>query len=170
MNTEPLQDPASDLFSLPDTAARLGVPEATVREWLTTFNWERRYDGEGHLYLTRKDLEFLRVIKSLKEVDRSCESIVRIIEQDEMPPAPQKAESEAPGSAAAGLKAESTPDTPVIEAAPEEPMPAITLVVEAAEPEAPEGESDLEQIETLKAELRELHAQPAKKKPFWKFW
>ncbi|MNY70241.1 hypothetical protein D3C86_2083340 [compost metagenome] len=28
---------------------------------------------------------------------------------------------------------------------------------------------NLDQIATLKAELKELHAKPAKK-PFWKFW
>lgn len=164
MTLEPIQDPASDLFSLPDTAARLDVPETTVREWLTTFNWERRYDGEGHLYLTRRDLEFLRVIKSLKDVDRSCESIVRILEQDEEPAALLKEASEAPGSAAEGLRAESS-EAPVIEA---EPPVEVTLVVEAA-PE-PDVETGLEQIETLKAELRELHAQAPQKKPFWKFW
>lgn len=111
-------------FTMEEVALRLEVPETTVREWLTSFRWERRYDGQGHLLLEERDMEFLRLIKSLKDVDRSCESIVRLI-ADEPPPPP----------------------------AAEEPAP-----------EAPH----LDQIETLKAELLDLHARPVR--PWWKFW
>lgn len=142
MTTEPLHE-SSPRFTLAEAALRLDLPESTIREWLSTFNWERHYDGAGHLYLAPRDLEFLRVIKSLKEVDRSCESIVRVIHAD-APLEVQVEEGEQP-----------------------------ELVEEAEEPEAiaePEPvEQNLEQIETLKAELKELHAKPAKK-PFWKFW
>lgn len=126
----------SPSFSLQEAALRLDVNEPTLREWLSTFQWERRYDGEGHLYLNQRDLAFLRVVKSLKEVDRSCESIVRIITQEEIQgfaaPEAEEAEVEAP-------------------------------------PEADPSAGGLAQIESLKAELKELHARPAKK-PFWKFW
>lgn len=138
MTTGPLHEP-SPSFSLPEAAMRLDVPEGTIREWLQTFNWERHYDGEGHLYLTNKDLDFLRVIKSLKDVDRSCESIVRIITTD----TPLEVEVEA-----------GPPPEPVEEEAVAEPEPV---------------ERNLEQIQTLKAELKELHAKPTRK-PFWKFW
>jgi DNA-binding transcriptional MerR regulator len=70
------------MLTLEEAAVRLSVSEAAIREWLATFNWERHYDGEGHLMLAPRDLDFLRVIKSLREVDRSCESIVRIIQDD----------------------------------------------------------------------------------------
>ena len=126
---------SSTLFSLAEAALRLEVDEATIREWLSTFSWERHYDGEGTVYLSLKDVEFLRVIKSLKDVDRSCESIVRIIGDPLMPP---------------------------LEPAEIEPVPE-------PEPGPDSVEVNLAQIETLKAELRELHAKPAKK-PFWKFW
>lgn len=135
MSSGPLQDIPQPLVNLDEAAERLEVPEASIREWLATFNWERRFDGDGHLLLTERDLAFLRVIKSLKQVDRSCESIVRIINE-------------------------------------EDPLDVeIKLVAEpiAAEPEPSATESNLAQIATLKAELKELHAKPAKK-PFWKFW
>lgn len=111
------------MFTLEDVALRLGVPEASVREWLSSFRWERRFDGSGHLLLGERDLEFLRLIKSLKDVDRSCESIARLIDRPEQE----------------------------------------DLAAEPAPP--PDGQV---QIETLKAELRELHARP--RVPFWKFW
>lgn len=138
MTTGPLHE-SSPSFSLQEAAMRLDVPEGMIREWLQTFNWERRYDGEGHLYLTTKDLEFLRVIKSLKDVDRSCESIVRIITTD----APLEVDVE-----------EGPPPEPVADEAVDEDEPV---------------ERSREQIETLKAELKELHAKPVKR-PFWKFW
>jgi DNA-binding transcriptional MerR regulator len=74
-------------FTMEEVALRLEVPETSIREWLTSFRWERRYDGQGHLLLEERDLEFLRLIKSLKDVDRSCDSIVRLI-ADEPPPPP----------------------------------------------------------------------------------
>lgn len=123
----------SPSFSLQEAALRLDVNEPTLREWLATFQWERRYDGEGHLYLNQRDLAFLRVVKSLKEVDRSCDSIVRIITKEEIQ----------------GFTA----------AEPES----------ADEIEADPSAGGLAQIESLKAELKELHARPARK-PFWKFW
>jgi DNA-binding transcriptional MerR regulator len=136
MTTGPVQDSAPT-FSLHEAALRLDVEEATIREWLSTFNWERHYDGQGAMYLTLKDVEFLRVIKSLKDVDRSCDSIVRIIGGEDV------------------LSLDVTPAEPadMVEEAPrQDPLKA-----------------NLEQVETLKAELKELHAKPAKK-PFWKFW
>ena len=134
MSMSSLQE-SSPLFSLGEAALRLEVEESTIREWLSTFNWERHYDGQGNVYLSLKDVEFLRVIKSLKDVDRSCESIGRIIGGE---------------------------DLAALEAPAEEPE---------AEPEpGPDPvEVSLAQLETLKAELRELHAKPAKK-PFWTFW
>jgi DNA-binding transcriptional MerR regulator len=136
MTLGPVQDSPS--FSLPEAALRLEVEEATIREWLSNFNWQRNYDGQGHMYLTIKDIEFLRVIKSLKDVDRSCDSIVRIIGGD---------------------------DTLAVDVLPAEPA------AEAAEPEPVRDpmQANLDQIETLKAELLELHAKP-NKRPFWKFW
>jgi DNA-binding transcriptional MerR regulator len=109
-------------FTMEEAALRLEVPEGAVREWLTSFRWERRYDGQGHLLLEERDLEFLRLIKSLKDVDRSCDSIVRLIADE--PAAP--------------------------------PVPV------------EEPQDDLAQIESLKAELLDLHARPAR--PWWKFW
>jgi DNA-binding transcriptional MerR regulator len=117
-------------YSLEEVAARLDVPEATVREWLANFRWERRYDGAGLLLLEDRDLEFLRLIKSLKDVDRSCESIVRLIADEP----------------------DAQPELPAVE----------------ADPTANPISSDCEQMETLKAELKELHAKPFR--PFWKFW
>jgi hypothetical protein len=75
-------------FTMEEAARRLEVPEASVHEWLTSFRWERRYDGFGHLLLEERDLAFLKLIKSLKDVDRSCESIVRLIAADPLPEAP----------------------------------------------------------------------------------
>ena len=135
MNIGPVQE--SPLFSLPEAALRLEVEEATIREWLSTFNWERHYDGQGNMYLSLKDVDFLRVIKSLKDVDRSCDSIVRIIGGD---------------------------DTLAIDVVETVPSDAI-----ADEPVPDTMRDNLDQIATLKAELKELHAKPAKK-PFWKFW
>lgn len=66
-------------LSVADVAARLEVTEGQLRGWLATFQWERRFDGAGHLMLDERDLEFLAVIKSLREVDRSCASIARLI-------------------------------------------------------------------------------------------
>lgn len=133
---------STPLYSLAEAAERLDVSEATVREWLTSFNWERHYDGEGVLYLSSRDVDFLQVVKSLKDVDRSCESIVRVIsEKGELVEAP---------------------------AADEPPLEAEAVVPEA-EPAVPRPDNS-EQLATLKAELLELHAQPVKKKPFWKFW
>lgn len=136
MNFGPVQE-SPILFSLPEAALRLEVEETTIREWLSTFNWQRHYDGQGTVYLSVKDLEFLRVIKSLKDVDRSCDSIVRIIGGDDM----------------VGAIAE-----PVDAVDDEEET-------EIADP----VRDNLDQLETLKAELKELHAKPSKK-PFWKFW
>lgn len=133
MTTGPVQDSAPN-FSLHEAALRLDVEEATIREWLSAFNWERHYNGQGAMYLTLKDVEFLRVIKSLKEVDRSCDSIVRIIGGEDL------------------LSLDVVPAT-------DEEVPAPDPL-----------KANLEQVETLKAELKELHAKPAKKKPFWKFW
>ena len=113
------------LFNLEEVAQRLDVPELQVRAWLGQFHWERRYDGSGQLLLADRDLEFLRLIKSLKDVDRSCESICRLIDQE-----------------------------PVAAEPPPEP----------AKP-APDGR---EQVETLKAVLRDLH--PRAPRPFWRFW
>lgn len=144
MMTGPTQEPAAS-YTVEAVAKSLDVTEATLREWLATFNWERHYDGGGHLLLAPRDVEFLRVIKSLKDVDRSCESIVRIISDE-----PLELEPEAPAEAAVEAPA----------AEPEE---------EAAEAPDP-VETNLAQIATLKAELKELHAHPTKKKPFWKFW
>lgn len=82
-------------FTMEEAVLRLGVSEATVREWIGSFHWERRYDGTGNLILMERDLDFLRLIKSLKEVDRSCDSIVKLIEcpletpPEEAPPAPE---------------------------------------------------------------------------------
>jgi DNA-binding transcriptional MerR regulator len=133
----PHLDPSPTHFSLQEAAVRLNVSEATLREWLTNFNWERTFDGKGNLCLSERDIEFLRVIQSLKDVDRSCESIVRIIDG----------------------KAEST------EAFNDEAAPA--LLSEEPVPMLPR--SGHEEIESLKAELKALHA-PVNKKPFWKFW
>ncbi|HEY9720771.1 MAG TPA: MerR family transcriptional regulator [Oscillatoriaceae cyanobacterium] len=129
MTTGPIQDPPA-LLSLEAVAEGLDLPESTIREWLASFNWERRYDGAGHLYLSPRDIGFLRVIKALKELDRSCDSIVRVISTEDL-----------------------------------------DLEVVAADPEAAlsVAEASLQQVETLKAELKALHARPAKK-PFWKFW
>jgi DNA-binding transcriptional MerR regulator len=135
MNSGPVQE-SSPLFSLSEAALRLEVEEAIIREWLSTFNWERHYDGQGTMYLSLKDVEFLRVIKSLKDVDRSCDSIVRIIA----------------GDAALAVDV----------------VPADLVEIEE-EPQPDPLQASLEQVETLKAELKELHAKPAKK-PFWKFW
>ena len=134
MNSGPVQE-STTRFTLPEAALRLEVEEATIREWLSTFNWQRHYDGQGAMYLSQKDIEFLRVVKSLKDVDRSCDSIVRIIGGD--------------------LAVD------VVEA-----EPAITFEEEAPKPDP--VQANLAQVETLKAELKELHAP--KKKPFWKFW
>jgi DNA-binding transcriptional MerR regulator len=123
-------DHVTGTYSLEDVAKRLDVPEATVREWLASFRWERRYDGAGLLLLEDRDLEFLRVIKSLKDVDRSCESIVRLIA--------------------------------------DEPEGAPDLQETTMEPLAPASTNNIDQMETLKAELKELHAKPLR--PFWKFW
>lgn len=132
MNLGPVQD--SPTFSLSEAALRLEVDEVTLREWLSNFNWQRHYDGQGTMYLTVKDVEFLRVIKSLKDVDRSCDSIVRII----------------------GGEDTLEFDTLVAEAVVEQPAPDTMR-------------DNMDQIATLKAELLELHAKPAKK-PFWKIW
>lgn len=135
MTTGPLNE-SSTLLSLEAVAEHLDVPESTVREWLATFNWERRYDGAGHLYLTQRDIEFLGVIKSLKEVDRSCESIVRIISTESL--------------SLDVVPAEFPAESPEVE----DPSPVVV---------------GLEQIATLKAELKELHARPARRS-FWQFW
>ena len=135
MNIGPVQE--SPVFSLPEAALRLDVEETAIREWLSTFNWQRNYDGQGNMYLTLKDIEFLRVIKSLKDVDRSCDSIVRIIGGDE---------------------------ALALDVVPAEPLEEIDEA-----PVADPMQANLSQIETLKAELKELHAKPTKK-PFWKFW
>jgi DNA-binding transcriptional MerR regulator len=66
-------------LSVADVAARLEVSDGQLRNWLATFRWERRFDGSGHLQLDERDLEFLLVIKSLRELDRSCVSIARLI-------------------------------------------------------------------------------------------
>jgi DNA-binding transcriptional MerR regulator len=147
MSTGPLKDAAAPMLSLEEAAIRLNLSEAAIREWLATFNWERRYDGAGHLMLAPRDLDFLRVIKSLKDVDRSCESIVRII-QDDAP----LAEGEIPLELSVSLI-----ESPEATAAPA--RPAVDPV-----------EANLAQLETLKAELRELHAAKPARKPFWKFW
>lgn len=124
-------------------AERLDVAPAQVRHWLTLFNWERRYDATGHLWLTARDAEFLRLVKSLRDVDRSCESIARLLGADpEVGPLRLRAE-------------EADLDPPGPDAADDEPVDG--------------GDSDIAQVETLKAELRDLHAKPAKR-PFWKFW
>ncbi|MDB5096735.1 MAG: hypothetical protein JWM80_1156 [Cyanobacteria bacterium RYN_339] len=72
-------------LTMEEAARRLAVPEACVHEWLTSFRWERRYDGFGHLLLEERDFAFLKLIKSLKDVDRTCESIVRLISDDPAP-------------------------------------------------------------------------------------
>ena len=137
----PIDEPSAETYALDEAARRLGVSEAAVREWLSTFNWERRFDGEGHLYLTARDLDFLRVVKSLKEVDRSCDSISRIIQEETI------------------THHVIVVDQPLEPAAEEEAEPLEETALE----------DNREQIETLKAELKELQARPSKK-PFWKFW
>lgn len=128
-------------------AARLEVEPSQVRYWLTLFNWERRYDATGHLWLSARDAEFLRLVKSLRDVDRSCESIARLIGSDpEVGPLRLRAEADADEAAEPAAEPDAAEDEPV-----------------------DGGDSDIAQVETLKAELRDLHARPARK-PFWKFW
>ena len=83
-------------FTLDEAALRLGVPEQQVRTWLSQFRWERHFDGSGHLLLGEKDMEFLRLLRSLKDVDVTCDSITRLIEGE-----PQPAVAEAPQPAVA---------------------------------------------------------------------
>lgn len=71
---------------LAEIAGRLAVSEAQVREWLGSFAWEGRYDAHGQLWLTERDAEFLGVVKQLREADRTCESIVRLIGGDDPSP------------------------------------------------------------------------------------
>lgn len=120
--TYTLDAPATDGVPLDVAAQLLGVTESRVREWLSTFHWERHFDGSGHLRLSPRDLTFLRLVQSLRAVDRSCDSITRLLaphvadEARELPPA-----------------------------------------------------SELSQIASLKAALRELQPAPVAP-PFWKFW
>ncbi len=141
-------DAEPPVMTIQVVADRLEVEPAQVRQWLSLFNWERRYDAAGHLWLSARDAEFLRLIKSLRDVDRSCESIARLIGADpDVGPLRLQVEAEGP-----------QPDEDARDEA------------EAAEEAASDpGASDLAQIETLKAELLDLHAKPAKR-PFWKFW
>lgn len=133
----PRQQPdETGTLALSEVAGLLDVTEGAVREWLSFFQWQRRYDGSGHLFLTERDVGFLRVIKSLKEVDRSCESIVRTIHETGLKPPPSHREEVIPAH-------DLDPSDPMIQG--------------------------LAQIETLKAELKDLHARPTRK-PFWKFW
>ena len=143
----PPADADPPALTLDAVAARLEVAPAQVRQWLTLFHGERRYDATGHLWLSARDAEFLRLVKSLRDVDRSCASIARLLGADpEVGPLRLVAEAEAD----ADLPPGEPDDAPEAEA-------------------ADAGDSDIAQIETLKAELRDLHARPAKK-PFWKFW
>lgn len=70
------------LHAVADVAARLEVTEGELHGWLGTFQWERRFDGAGHLLLDERDIGFLDLIKSLRVVDRSCASIVKLIAPD----------------------------------------------------------------------------------------
>ncbi|MEB3221495.1 MAG: MerR family transcriptional regulator [Candidatus Sericytochromatia bacterium] len=117
-------------LGLAEAAARLGVEEAILLSWLAAFGWERHYDGSGALRLGEQDLEFLRVVKSLRDIDRSCDSIVRLLAEDGDEPPPEVLVDEGAEHAVAGMA----------------------------------------QIETLKAELRDLHASPHRSAPFWRFW
>ncbi|MEB3330144.1 MAG: MerR family transcriptional regulator [Candidatus Sericytochromatia bacterium] len=122
----PLQPPPD--LGLEEAAHALGVEPTTVLAWLSAFSWERSYDGAGALRLREADLEFLRVVKSLRDVDRSCDSIVRLLADD----------GEPHGAA----------DDPAAELA----------------------EAGMVQVETLKAELRALHARPRRAGRSWRFW
>lgn len=124
----------------------LGVSESTLREWLSTFNCERHFDAQGSEKLSPKGVDFLRMVKSLRDVDRSCESIVRLLGASSAEP-PADAE-----------------DSQAVED-PEYFLDELDLLEDL-----PSAASDLEQVESLKAELKDLHAAPATRKPFWKFW
>jgi DNA-binding transcriptional MerR regulator len=115
-------------LGLEEAARALGVEPTTVLAWLSAFGWERCYDASGALRLREADLEFLRVVKSLREVDRSCDSIVRMLSDD-------GGASDALDDAGAEL-----------------------------------AEANMAQIETLKAELRALHAHPPLARRDWRFW
>lgn len=146
----PTPDAEPPVMTIEVVAERLEVEPVQVRQWLSLFNWERRYDAAGHLWLSARDAEFLQLIKSLRDVDRSCASIARLIGiGSDVGPLRLQVEAEEPGPE------EHAPDEDAPEEVEEEPGDA--------------GSSDLAQIETLKAELRDLHARPAKR-PFWKFW
>jgi DNA-binding transcriptional MerR regulator len=115
-------------LGLEEAARALGVETTTVLEWLSAFGWERCYDASGSLRLREADLEFLRVVKSLRDVDRSCDSIVRLLADD-------------------GEASDALDDTG-----------------------AELAEANMAQVETLKAELRALHAHPPRAGRGWRFW
>jgi DNA-binding transcriptional MerR regulator len=131
------QDLDSPLLSVSDLSAELGVSEQTVRAWLSDFNWERRFDGQGQLCFSTQDADLLALIKSLELIEDSCTAIETRLGH-EAPEPPQEDEWETP----------------------------------PAEDELNHDDeaSDLAQVESLKAELRELHGNRPEAAPRWQFW
>lgn len=125
------------LLSVSDIAQQLAVPEHTVRNWLSDFNWERRFDARGQLCFSSQDVELLALIRSLESVESSCVSLETMFSADAQNPTPDEEElAEALGE----------------------------------EIENEEVASDLEQVERLKAELRDLHSNRTETAPLWQFW